>query len=224
MDQGHLQKTMDAAYLLVPLGQVGPSDGKAPSTAKPLCQTGKPTYVCCVGRYAVGQVVRPGWLEAKALEETRVVGWCMPAKESGWAIATLDEHTIAVLIVQVEGAKELVQSPLRGPADGPLEEGLGNRIVVDAFEEAKHTLALAPIRVCGRVFAGTDGPHRFAPSPGDEELGLATLEKGPPFRIELGGLPGEEVRDPEWVVAINAPGEGEKRPPLSSAPDGTDTD
>jgi hypothetical protein len=72
-----------------------------------------------------------------------------------------------------------------------LEHGLSNSIVVDALEKANHAITHVSLLVGQLIISGANGSNRNAVPPGDEKLGLATLEKGSALGVDDFGAFGE---------------------------------
>ena len=63
------------------------------------------------------------------------------------------------------------------PLDYPSQEGVGDRIIFEAFEKAEETFFDGQGLVGGLILCRADGPYWNSLLPGDEKLRLAALKE-----------------------------------------------
>jgi hypothetical protein len=107
---------------------------------------------------------------------------------------------------------------LARPGLGLLEEGLGDCVVLHAIEKAEHALAMAAFARLESILGAADRAGWPAVSPGDEEVGVAIPEEQALLRIQ--DLPPlrQQRGDPQRVILVNAPGEGQEEAFFTPSP------
>jgi len=175
MGQSFVQEDVDPVNFLVKVVEIGLADDDAASSAGRCCDLGQTTQCrCLLGDVdGHGDVVAACRLEAQGLHERGVVGRRVTTEEGWRPVTALDEHTIAVLVIEVERAPQCGKAPLLGPHCCLGYQGFQHGGVLDVLQEAEDAFLSAPSLVSVWVFAGADRAHRHSVLPGDEELGLS---------------------------------------------------
>ncbi len=151
--------------------------------------------------------LRPGHVEAPlvevhrlrqsvALEQVRVVGVVPVLEDLRPELVALHEQPAFVVGREVERADHVVALALAQPAEGGVEQGLGDRRVVLALEEAELPPVVALHLVEAIVDLGRDPADDPAVAAGQEVLGLGVLEVGVVLAVEVAPALADQRRDP----------------------------
>jgi hypothetical protein len=99
-----------------------------------------------------------------------------------------------------------------------IEQGVGDRLLVDALEEPVESHPVLVLAGVGVVLDGRDATHRAAVALGQEVLCLGVLEERILAGCEQRAHVHAQLRDPERVAAVQVVREGDE--PLQTAPVG----
>jgi hypothetical protein len=148
----------------------------------------------------------------------------VPAENDRGSVPPLDQHPVSVLPVQVERAAQGIEVSLPGPVRHPLQQALGYPYIFEVLEKTEDAFPTVVLGVYYLVLPGADRAYRLSIAPGGEKLRLPALEECP-----LPGIDGfrplrEERGNPQRIVAVDLPGEGEKPPFVPPGSDQADFD
>ena len=137
--QGDVEQPVHAVNLVVPAVQISPTNGDPSPLAHPFRQAEEPSRR---GRVQIqvngeGQIVRPRRFAAIPLQEGLVVRRRVPAEQHRRTVPSLDQHAVAVFVVQVEGPKEGIETPLLRPRSHGVQQRFGNLVLLQTLEEAE---------------------------------------------------------------------------------------
>ncbi len=123
----------------------------------------------------------------------------------------LDQQPAVVFAVEIIWAIDGFHFPFTRPVAGEIEHGLEDIVILDHFDEVVHALRVPPCPRVVVIFRQAERANRLAILPGDEELGGPVLEEHAAFRVDGFFALREQRRDPERIVLVDAPGEGQEK-------------
>ena len=134
-------------------------------------------------------------------------------------------HQEAAFVVDREGgrARACVSKPAGpAPVGGGVEEGVGDRLVVFALEEAEEADPVVVGLVVQAVADGGDAAHDLAGALGEEVFGLGVLEEGVLGAGEQGADVQTQRRDPDRVPRVQPVGQVDEAVEVGPVPDRRD--
>ncbi len=144
--------------------------------------------------------------------------------DRGRTVPPLDENAAAVLAVEIVGTVERGHAARRGPTFRVSEHGRERVVVFDTFDKSIHALRVTLVPCPSLLLGEAESPGGAAVLPGDEEFGHAVLEENPARRIGCLDAVGEQGRNPERVVFVDAPRESQEDAFFAPAADGENLD
>ena len=128
-------------------------------------------------------------------------------EDVGPQLVALDQDADLVVGGEVHRAEDARAAVGGRPLGGGVEQGRGDRGVLDRLEEAEHRVAATLGLVPALVDLGGDPPDRLAVALGDEVLGLAVLEPGVLLAVEELHPLEDQRRHPLRMVAMEPEGD-----------------
>jgi 8-amino-7-oxononanoate synthase len=117
-------------------------------------------------------------------------------------LIALDQQPALVVGGEVHRAEHSLPPPLAKPRGGGVDQCVGDRAVVHAFEETEHPVASALVFVPALVDVGADPPHHLPVALAEEVLGLGMVEERVLGPVQKAPALGEKRGHPLLGVAV----------------------